>query len=230
MKYLIALVAGVAAGAGLFLIGLAYNPMMSKSGMSPLASSDAPTLSLAYPAVATDSLMYTNSGDDRTRPYPERIKQLWEAPISQTEAAAMILRDRQDDVAGIGVKISSAAESTRLFEGKALRNSVWYVYLPGRGTLFVEQTENYWDYLRDIVLPAYRSSSGTWKGVWTGVITHGPTESGLARVVGGSGDFAGVETFGVESLSVQTWRDTSGPLAAEGQLTIELPGSYAAAD
>jgi hypothetical protein len=122
----------------------------------------------------------------------------------------------------LGIKIASAGEGTRLLGGKVLINSVWYVYLPGRGSFFVGQTENYWDYLRDIVLPAYRSSAGIWKGIWTGNTTVGPGASGTAKVVGGSGEFDGLEMLGVESLSVQTWRVSGGPLAANGQLTIEL--------
>ena len=117
----------------------------------------------------------------------------------------------------------SASESTRLFEGKALVNSIWYVYLPGRGSFFVEQTENYWGYLREIVFPAYRNSANTWKGTWLGNVTAGPGALGTARVVGGSGEFDGLEMLGVESLSVRAWRVDGGPVAAEGQLIIELP-------
>jgi hypothetical protein len=134
-----------------------------------------------------------------------------------------VLRDGRSQVAGVGVKVSSAAESTRLLKGKALLDSIWYVYLPGQGSFFVEQSENYWDYLRDIVIPAYRHSGGTWKGTWLGNITDGPETLGMARVVGGSGEFAGMEMLGVETLSVGAWRVEDGPLAAEGQLIIELP-------
>jgi len=223
MKYLVVLIAGFLLGAALFALGLAYNPFIGKAALSPLAVTDSQTVTLGYSAVASESVMFTNDGESRISPYPEKIQQLWEAPIRQTDAMATVLRDGRNQVAGLGIKVASAAESTKLFEGKALVNSIWYVYLPGRGSLFIEQTENYWDYLRDIVLPAYRSSAGTWQGIWTGNVTSGPGALGTARVVGGSGEFEGLEMLGVESLSVRTWHVSRGPLAANGQLTIELP-------
>jgi len=223
VKYVVVLMLGILTGAAFFAMGLAYNPFIGKSALSPLAVTDLQTVTLAYSAVPAESVMFTNDGASRIFPHPEKVQQLWEAPIRQTNTMATVLRDSRNQVAGLGIKIASAAESTRLFEGKALVNSIWYVYLPGRGSFFVDQTENYWDYLRDIVLPAYRSSAGTWKGIWTGNITAGPGALGTARVVGGSGEFDGLEMLGVESLSVRTWRVAGGPVAAEGQLTIELP-------
>jgi hypothetical protein len=223
MKYIIVLLVGLLTGAALFVLGLAYNPFIGRHTLSPLAVTDLQTMTLSYSAVAAEAVMFTNDGESRISPYPEKVQQLWEAPIRQTTAMATVLRDARSQVAGLGIKVASAAESTRLFEGKALVNSIWYVYLPGRGSFFVEQSENYWDYLRDIVLPAYRNSANTWKGTWMGNVTAGPGALGTARVVGGPGEFDGLEMLGVESLSVRAWRVEGGPIAAEGQLTIELP-------
>ena len=72
--------------------------------------------------------------------------------------------------------------------------------------MYIEQTENYWDYLREIVLPGYRSSANTWKGAWIGNMTSGPGALSTAKVTGGSGEFAGMDMLGVESLSVRAWR------------------------
>lgn len=223
MKYILVLLLGLFVGATLFALGLAYNPFISKPTLSPLAVTDSQTVTLGYSAVAAEAVMFTNDGESRISPHPEKVQQLWEAPIRQTTAMATVLRDGRSQVAGLGIKVASAAESTRLLEGKALVNSIWYVYLPGRGSFFVEQSENYWDYLRDIVLPAYRNSANTWKGAWVGNVTAGPGVLGTARVVGGPGEFDGLEMLGVESLSVRAWRVEGGPVAAEGQLTIELP-------
>jgi hypothetical protein len=230
MKYIVTLIVGMLTGAALFALGLAYNPFVGEVAISPLAEADSQTVTLSYSAVASDSVMFTNDGESRISPFPEKVQQLWEAPIRQTDTMVTVLTDSQNQVAGMGIKMASAGESTRLLEGKALVNSVWYVYLPGQGSLFVEQTENYWGYLRDIVLPAYKSSAGIWKGTWTGKITAGPGASGTARVVGGSGKFDGLELLGVESLSVRTWRVSGGPLAADGRLTIELPDDRRAAN
>lgn len=223
MKYIIVLLLGILTGAALFAVGLAYNPLIGKRALSPLAVTDSQTMTLNYSIVASDAIMYTNDGESRVTPNPEKVQQLWEAPIRQTTAMATVLRDARSQVAGLGIKVTSASENTRLFEGTALVNSIWYVYLPGRGSFFVEQSENYWDFIRDIILPAYRSSANTWKGKWIGNTTAGPGALGTARVVGGFGEFAGTEMLGVETLSVTAWREKDGPIAAEGHLTIELP-------
>ena len=225
MKYVISLFLGLLTGAALFAAGLVYNPFISKRALSPLAVTDSQTVSLSYSAVASDGILYTNDGESRVKPYPEKVQQLWEAPIGQTTAMATVMRDGRNQVAGLGLKIVSTSEDTRLLSGKALVDSIWYVYLPGRGSLFIEQSENYWDYIRDIVIPAYRSSANTWKGVWIGNVTAGPGVLGIARVVGGSGEFADLEMLGVESLSVRAWRVDDGPIAADGRLTIELPSA-----
>ena len=230
MKYIVALIVGIVCGAALFAVGLAYNPFVGQAVLSPLAVTDSQTMTLGYSAVASDSVMFTNDGESRVSPFPEKVQQLWEAPIRQMDAMVTVLTNSRNQVAGMGIKMASAGEGTRLLEGKALVNSVWYVYLPGRGGFFVEQTENYWGYLRDIVLPAYKSSAGTWKGIWTGNVTAGPGASGAARVVGSSGEFDGMEVNGAESLSVRTWRVSGGPIAADGWLTIELPDNRRAAE
>lgn len=223
MKYIVALLLGLLVGAALFVVGLAYNPFVKQWSLSPLDVSNAQTVTLSYSAVASDAILYTNDGESRINPNPEKVLQLWEAPIRNTSAMATVLRDARNQPAGLGIKFSSASEETSLLEGQALTNSVWYVYLPGRGGLFIEQTENHWGYLRDILIPAYRSSADTWKGTWLGNMTSGPGALGTARVSGSSGDFLGLDMLGVESLSVQAWRVDIGAVAADGQLLIELP-------
>lgn len=223
MKYIIALILGLFVGAALFGIGLTYNPFISKWALSPLAVTDSQTLTMNYSAVASDAIMYTNDGESRIDPHPEKVLQLWEAPIRMTSAMATVLFDARNQPAGLGIKFSSASEDTRLFKGQALTNSVWYVYLPGRGSLFVEQTENHWTLIREVMFPAYRSSANTWKGTWLANMTTGPGALGTARVTGGSGEFEGFDMLGVESLSVRAWRVDNGAVAAEGQLLVELP-------
>ena len=224
MKYVVALVVGIVTGAALFAVGLTYNPLFGNEELSPLAVTDSQTVILGYPVVTTETIVFTNDGESRVRPHPEKVLQLWEAPIRQTSVMAVTLWDSRNQTAGLGYKFASTSESTRLIEGQAIVDSVWYVYLPGRGSLFIEQTENYWDFLRDIVLPAYRSSADTWRGHWRGNMTAGPGALGTARISGGSGDFSGHSMLGVESMSINAWRVDRGVISGEGQLAIELPG------
>ncbi len=230
MKYIVAAMIGFLAGVTLFAAAVAYNPFVGRQGVSPLSITDAPTVTLGFSAVASGSILLTNDGDSRVDPYPEKVAWLWEKSIRQTSAMVTVLLDGRNQAAGLGIKISSASEETWLFSGRALVDSIWYVYLPGRGAMFIEQTENYWNYLRDIVLPAYRSSANTWTGVWLGNMTSGPGALRTAKVTGGSGEFAGNVMLGLESLSVLAWRVDNGLVAAEGRLIIELPSESAADD
>ncbi len=223
MKYLLSLIVGILVGVALFAVGVIYNPLNSQQLLSPLVVTDSQTVTLSYSGVAADAIVFTNNGESRIEPHPIKVQQLWEASIRKTSAQVMVLLDGRNQAAGIGIKIASASEETRLLAGIMQIDSVWYVYLPSRGSLFIEQSENYWYYVRDIVLPAYRSSAKTWSGFWLGNMTSGPGSLGTAIVTGGSGEFADMEMLAVESLMVRTWRVDDGPLAAEGRLIIELP-------
>ena len=223
MKFVVALVLGALAGAALFIAGLIYNPFIADRALSPLAVSRAELIALNFSAVPSDAILFTNDGNSLQTPHPEKVLQLWEAPIRETSAMATVMRDARGQTAGIGVKFSSLSERTRLLQGDALVDSVWYLYLPGRGSLFLQQSENYWTFLREVSWPAYRNSANNWKGNWIGDLSAGPGVLGTALVTGGSGLFRGLEMEGVESLSARAYSADQGPIAAEGRLLIELP-------
>ena len=54
-------------------------------------------------------------------------------------------------------------------------------------------------------------------------MTSGPNALGTARVVGGSGAFAGIEAEAVDALTASAYSVDAGPVDADGQLVIELP-------
>lgn len=223
MKYFFSLLAGMAVGVAAFFALLYYNPLTSQNSLSPLSVSDKELFSLKYSAVAADALIYTNDGESRVAPHPAKVLQLWEPPIRSTDAMATVLADSRNQEVGLGIKFSSDSERTNILNGEAIVDSVWHIYLPGRGSLFVEQSENYWGYLREIVLPAHWSSGDNWRGIWNGNITAGPGALGTARVIGGSGEFSGLETEGVESLAAKAYSVEQGPVAISGELVIEIP-------
>jgi len=223
MKYLISLLLGMLVGAAAFVALLYFNPLTSQNKLSPLSVTDNELISLNYSVVATDALVYTNDGESQVAPFPAKVLQLWEPPIRRTDAMATVLADGRNQLAGIGVKFSSDSESTNILNGEAIVDSVWHIYLPGQGSLFVEQQENYWSYWREIVFPAYWSSGDNWRGIWNGNITSGPGALDTARVVGGSGKFSGLETDGVESIAAKAFSVEHGPVAMNGSLTIEIP-------
>ena len=223
MKYLVSLSAGILVGVAAFVALLYFNPLTSQNRLSPLSVSDNEVFTLNYSAVATEALVYTNDGESQVPPNPAKVLQLWEPPIRMTDAMATVLLDSRNQPAGIGIKFSSDSEQTRILNGEALVDSVWHIYLPGQGSLFVEQQENYWSYLREIVIPAHWSTGDNWRGNWSGSITSGPGALGTARVTGGSGAFEGLDSDAVESLQAEAYSVQYGPVSVDGTLAIEVP-------
>lgn len=227
MKYIVAVVLGFFTGVVLFAVGVLYNPFIADRGLSPLSVTDAEVIALSYAVVPSDTIMYTNDGESVQAPHPPKVQQLWEAPIRQTDAMVSLLHDATGKPAGLGVKFSSKSESTHMFGGKAIKDSVWYIYLADRGSLFIHQTENYWPFLQQVAFPAWRSSGNNWRGTWLGDLTAGPGALGTAAVAGSSGEFAGLDMEAVESLSVRAFSADIGLVSAEGRLLIELPQANA---
>lgn len=223
MKYVISLIIGMLVGIAVLVLMLYFNPVTSQNKLSPLFVIDNDVITLHYSAVAQDSLIYTNDGESQVDPHPVNVLQLWEPTIRLTRAMATVLLDSRGQVAGIGIKFSSDSESSNILDGAAIVDSVWHIYLPERGSLFIEQSENYWSYLRKVVIPAYRSSGDNWRGTWHGNITSGPGALGTARVVGGSGEFSGIDTEAVEALLAKAYSVELGPVAIDGELLIEIP-------
>lgn len=223
MKYVAVLLLGIVTGALVAAGFLFYNPLTSRAAPSPLSVGGREQLTLKYSAVPVHSIAFTNDGESRIQPHPERILQLWEAPIRRTEILVTVLRGEGNEPVGLGIKFSSHSEQTRLLNGEALVDSVWHVYLPRRGTLLVGQTENYWNYLREVVAPAHWSSGNSWKGDWHGTMTSGPGALGTADVHGGGGVYRGLEAEAIEMLTARAYSAERGPVAMEGLLTIEFP-------
>lgn len=223
MKYLVSLIVGILAGATLFGFGLYYNPFTSQTTVSPLAVTSEKVIDLMYSAVPQEGILYTDDGESINELHPSRVAKLLEPSVSDTRIQVVDLQDGSGDLAGIGIKFSSESEQTRLIDAQALANSVWHVYLPGQGTFMVDQTENYWSYIREVALPARLSSGKSWVGTYHGIMTSGPGSLGTARVTGGSGLFYGLESEAVESLSARGYSAETGPVAMTGNLTITLP-------
>jgi hypothetical protein len=217
MKYVVALVLGLIIGAAILAVGVVYNPFTVDRVLSPLSVTEAQVIVLKFSRVPAESLVYTNNGDSVPSPYPEKVLQLWEAPIRKTSAMATVMRDARNQPAGIGIKISSLSESTHLLRGEAIVDSIWYVYAPQHGSMFIQQTENYLPFVREVAFPAWKSAANSWRGTWMGNMTSGP------GALGGSGRVKGLDLDGVETLSVRAFSADAGFVAAEGQLLIELP-------
>lgn len=228
MKYVVALIAGLLCGAVIFALGLYMNPFVGSATVSPLAVAKERVVDLSFSAVPDNGLLFTDSGDSIIDRHPERVALLWEPAIAGTRLFVTMLENSRGDIAGVGIKLLSKSERTSLIRGEALAESTWHVYLPGQGTLLIDQTENYWSYIRDVVVPARRSSADSWRGSFHRITTHGPGALGTARVTGGSGAFAGMTSEAVESLTATGYSAATGPAAMRGSLTIAIPDGVVA--
>ncbi len=222
MKYLISTLIGFVVGALLFVLGMFFNPFAEQLAVSPLAVSTNEQLDFTYTSVANESILYTDHGESNIKPHPERVAELWEPAIVDTRIAVTVLEDGRGEVAGIGIKISTDSEQSALISSEILINSAWHIYVPGQGTLFVDQIENYWSYLREVVVPARWSSGDNWRGTFFRIMTQGPFALGTARVTGGTGKFSRMSGEAVESLTARAYATDGGLVSANGELAVSL--------
>lgn len=230
LKHAATLLGGFLTGIFLFVVALYANPFAANVELSPIAVTDQSLLDLSFSAVPTEALLFTNDGESTVAPNPAKVLELWEPTIQNTWVMVSVLSGSRGEPVGLGIKFSSESDKTRLLSSEVLVDSVWQVYLPGQGTFFMDQTENYWSYLTDIVVPAKKSSADNWKGTWHRQMTIGPGALGTARVVGTTGRFAGIRTEAIESLSARAYSANSGPVAMAGSLTVALPGNQQASE
>jgi hypothetical protein len=230
MKYIVALLVGIVIGAAGFMLALYYNPFQGQPAVSPLAVTNQRVIDMSFSAVPDDALLYTDNGDTRIEPHPDRVAELWEPAVADTRLTVTMLEDARGRVEGLGIKFFTASEATNVIRGEALANSVWHIYLPGQGTFMIDQTENYWSYIRDVVVPAKWSSGDSWRGTYVGILTNGPGSLGTARVTGGNGLFADMSSESVESVSAKAYSAVTGPVSMTGSLTIALPHATMASE
>jgi hypothetical protein len=222
MKYFVSLLIGMIFGTAMLLAAMYFNPFASNAKMSPLAVSDEQLVSLHYSLVPSEMLLFTNDGESVRKPHPSKVQQLWEPAIQKTWLSVVELTGSRGDVAGVGIKFASDSERSRPLNAEALVDSAWHIYLPGRGTMFIEETENYWSMIHDIVIPAHWNSADSWRGVWYGNMTVGPGALGTGRVVGQSGAFAGIQSESMESVDATAYSAIDGPVGMNGNLLIAI--------
>lgn len=222
MKYVGAFIAGLIAGAILFVLLVYFNPLIRVKTVSPITATDSSRFELVYSATPTESILWTESGSSNVEARPPMVKNLSEPAIQDTKLFVSLLQNSRGKVIGVGVKYETVAEETGFLNGIYPVNSTWHIWLLQRGGLMIDQKENHWLLYRDVVLPARMASSDSWRGTWQGIITIGPKITGVARIVGGSGNLAGLGGDAVESIGARAYSAETGPIAMVGRLSIAL--------
>lgn len=217
---------GISLGAASVALVIYFNPLTaenSKVGINPTPDQ---TLELYYGSMLADSIAFTNSGNKYLPRRPADIEELWHPTLKWAQAAVQTLMHPDESVAGIGVKLSAWSPESRPLMGKWLMNSVWYIYLPGSGGMFVEQKENYWPFVRSVALPAFMNGEKTWEGKFATDLTTGPGPAFEGRVVGASGVLRGHRGEAREAIAVSGFsmgaQHTTGKTKVQHSLTLAI--------
>ena len=125
---------------------------------------------------------------------------------------------------GLATELEVLSPTSRLLAGRLVTDTYWTLVLPGRGTLYLHQTENNWKLARTIALPALLLGRD-WSGEWTSVNTFGPLPDGTGRVVGGTGEFSSARGRFIEVGELRRFSSSG-----EMEFTMELRGQLDTAE
>jgi hypothetical protein len=132
----------------------------------------------------------THGGRVPTPMLPAGIAALSEPGVRNGLALVAKIRDAKGEVVGFASELEALSSETSLRDARIRTDTFWTLALPGRGTLFLHETEDNWRLATRIVLPAVLSRRD-WRGDWTNVNSVGPRGDGRGAVVGGTGEFEG---------------------------------------
>ena len=219
---------GIFVGIILFLQVIYFNPLTGRDSVSPLTLSTQQILELHFSIAWDDNPLVAIAEKNREVVSTAATAKFSEPTLRDTTVLLTILKNTTNNVAGLGIKMLSKSETTSLIKGEVLANSIWHIYLPARGTIMIDQIENYWAYIRDIVIRAHLASDKSWHGTFHRITTTGPEPQGTANVSGGNGLFENFPTIASESLTVAHYLAGTGPVTADGNLKIVIPNNFPA--
>ncbi len=191
-RIVIVLIALVAAIAGAMVTSL-LRPAEKKTPAtaSTEAASGAVTEVTFHMDAPQDGIATTHSGDKPLPLYPAGIGTLSDPAIANGFVLLTRLRDASGAVIGFTSEQEVVSAESNLAAGKLMTQSSWTLTIPGRGTIFLYETEDQSEFLAKAGLPALTQGI-EWNQEWTFVTTSGPHASGKGVIVGGTDEFAGI--------------------------------------
>lgn len=115
---------------------------------------------------------------------------LIEPNVSMGLALITHIRDADNRIIGFATELEAAHEDSSFLRGRLMTHTTWTVVLPGRGVLFLYQTEDNWTLVTRFLLPSLLKGA-LWRGRWNHLNTLGPSPQGYGEVIAGTGVFAG---------------------------------------
>lgn len=174
-----------------------------------------------FAEVPQDGVFETHRGDLPLALFPEGIAKFTEPRLHNAFALGGKLRDKTGEVVGFSTEIEEVLPETDFESGKLLTHTVWTLFLPGRGTLVLDQIEDSSAVATKVFKPAF-DSGRPWTGTLRAVTTAGPRKDGKGVILGGTGEFGGARGTGIEIADLRSFDPVTGTL--EG--TFELRFRY----
>ena len=143
------------------------------------------------------AIALTHSGHVGLGFFPAGIPKFSEPGISRGLLANLKLEDESGKVVGFASELELFPESSPAEVDDVRWDTGWALAIAGRGMIFLEQIEHSGGLGPRVIQPA-RASGKDWVGDWYITTTVGPLPSGRGRIIGGTGEFAGISGSFVE--------------------------------
>lgn len=220
MRVVLVFLAGMLLGLALVVAALWFNPLDRGAIDVPIDPSER-SLVLAYDSPISGSLYYANSGVEGVPGNPAIVDPLDYPAQRGAHVAVQPFMNQRGDVVGIGIKHFALAESSQLAPPRVTIASAWQVLIPGAGSFFVAQEENYWPFLQEVLIPA-ALGDGSWRGRYAGDTTIGPKGTLEGLMFGASGLFQGRTGVAKETLQLDRFSllASGGPATAYATMLV----------
>jgi hypothetical protein len=223
----VVLVAVISAVLGAVLSGALRDSRVGKETTSAAKGAPAGEVTeVTFHMVAPDDgLATTHSGDKPLPLYPAGIGVLSDPNINQGFILLTKLRDDAGNVIGFTSEQEVVSSESDLAQGLLKTQSSWTLTIPGRGSIFLYETENQSEFLQKAGVPALAQGI-EWNQDWTFTTTSGPDPGGRGYIVGGTDEFAGIRGTFAEVTHLRRFT-TKGELfgTIELQLAYTKPGA-----
>ena len=207
-------------GALILILGLYFNPLDNQNNMPSLKIFSGNITHLKYSFNPKDILFFADKEKYINKLDPNILNKLNEPALKNTRIIFLPLYDNNNNLEGFGIKISSDSKKTNLLSSQTLANSLWHIYLPKKGSFIFHETENFWPYIKNIIIPAHLDKNNNWHGIYRFITTEGPNLDGSGNTIGGHGIFKSKRGFSQESAEITAYSIENGPTIKIGNLRI----------
>ncbi|MEW6443870.1 MAG: hypothetical protein AB1640_23240 [bacterium] len=180
---------GLVSGMAGTLAVLAWLPHVELPAIEPVfqESSEGGSVESLFIDLPGQRVAVTHCGTVPLALLPPEIPRLSEPGLSGSVATLASVRNGRGEVVGFAAELEIRPKED-LLGGDPEWDTDWVVVLPGRGTLYLHQTERSRELGREIMAPTLASGL-PWQGDRSVQMTSGPLANGRGAILGGTGDF-----------------------------------------